>query len=159
MFLRWMVRNDGIVDMGIWKQISPTQLIIPLDTHVYKLAFALGITKRNTPDMQSAIENGPILIIKYNVVILRSYNTYNIIKQERKVIHVGFTDPQQGYRKHYYFGSVAAIYDILPKDIVGISKEALWSALKYGEYRGRKAIIRRGVIISKQTKRGIRKEK
>lgn len=56
MFLRWMVRNDGIVDMGIWKQISPMQLIIPLDTHVYKLALALGITKRNTPDMQAAIE-------------------------------------------------------------------------------------------------------
>ena len=51
-----MVRNDGIVDMGIRKQISPTQLIIPPDTHVYKLAFALGITKRNTPDMQAAIE-------------------------------------------------------------------------------------------------------
>ena len=92
------------------------------------------------------------------MVILRSYNTYNIIKQERKVIHVGFTDPQQGYRKHYYFGSVAAIYDILPKYIVGISKEALWSALKYGEYRGRKAIIRKGVLATKETERGIRKE-
>ncbi|MGN1216925.1 MAG: TIGR02757 family protein [Phocaeicola sp.] len=56
MFLRWMVRNDGIVDMGIWKRISPTQLIIPLDTHVYKLALALGITKRTTPDMQAATE-------------------------------------------------------------------------------------------------------
>lgn len=60
MFLRWMVRKDGIVDMDIRKQISSTQLIIPPDTHVYKLAFALGITNRNTPDMQAAIENGPI---------------------------------------------------------------------------------------------------
>ena len=56
MFLRWMVRKDGFVDMDIRKQISPTQLIIPPDTHVYKLALALGITKRNTPDMQAAIE-------------------------------------------------------------------------------------------------------
>ncbi|WP_317191435.1 MULTISPECIES: TIGR02757 family protein [Bacteroides] len=56
MFLRWMVRNDGIVDMGIWKRISPTQLIIPLDTHVYRLALAMGITERKTPDMQTAIE-------------------------------------------------------------------------------------------------------
>lgn len=81
-----------------------------------------------------------------------------MIKQQRKVIHVELTDPQQGYRKHYYFGSVAAIYDTLPKDIVGISKEALWNVLKSGEHRGRKAIIRQGVIISKQTERGIRKE-
>jgi uncharacterized protein (TIGR02757 family) len=56
MFLRWMVRNDGIVDMGIWKRISPSQLIIPLDTHVHKLAIAMGITKRISPDMVTAKE-------------------------------------------------------------------------------------------------------
>lgn len=79
-------------------------------------------------------------------------------KQQRKVIHIELTDPPTGYRKHYYFGSVAAIYDTLPKEIIGISKEALWGTLKRGEHRGRKAIIRQGVVISKQTERGIRKE-
>jgi len=79
-------------------------------------------------------------------------------KQQRKVIHIELTDPPTGYRKHYYFGSVAAIYDTLPKEIIGISKEALWGTLKSGEHRGRKAIIRQGVVISKQTERGIRKE-
>ena len=77
-------------------------------------------------------------------------------KQQRKVIHIELTDPPTGYRKHYYFGSVAAIYDTLPKEIIGISKEALWGTLKSREHRGRKAIIRQGVVISKQTERGKR---
>ncbi|MGL5894072.1 MAG: TIGR02757 family protein [Bacteroidales bacterium] len=38
MMLRWLVRNDGIVDIGVWKRVSPSQLIIPLDTHVSKRA-------------------------------------------------------------------------------------------------------------------------
>ena len=76
------------------------------------------------------------------------------MKQRRKVIHVELIDPPQGYRKHYYFGSVAAIYDTLSKEVVGISKESLWNVLKSEEHRGRKAIIRKGVVITKQTERG-----
>ncbi|MGL4993351.1 MAG: TIGR02757 family protein [Bacteroidales bacterium] len=38
MMLRWLVRNDGIVDMGVWKRVSPSELIIPLDTHVSQRA-------------------------------------------------------------------------------------------------------------------------
>lgn len=49
MFLRWMVRNDGRgVDFGLWKKISPAQLIIPMDLHVSRVArhFRLLITDR-----------------------------------------------------------------------------------------------------------------
>ena len=77
-------------------------------------------------------------------------------KQQRKVIHVELITPPYGYHQHYYFGSVAAIYDTLSKEIIGISKEALWGTLKQGEHQGRKAIIRQGVVISKQTERGKR---
>ena len=45
MFLRWMIRNDGIVDLGIWKKFSPSELIIPLDTHVCRMAHILGLTQ------------------------------------------------------------------------------------------------------------------
>lgn len=38
MMLRWLVRNDGIVDMGIWKNVSPSRLIIPLDVHVSRVS-------------------------------------------------------------------------------------------------------------------------
>lgn len=56
MLRRWMVRNDGIVDMGIWKSISPSELIIPLDVHVHRTAMELGITKRKSADITTARE-------------------------------------------------------------------------------------------------------
>jgi len=56
LFLRWMVRKDGNVDTGLWKEIKPSQLIIPLDTHIARLSRNLGLTSRRTPDMKMAIE-------------------------------------------------------------------------------------------------------
>lgn len=57
MFLRWMVRNDGMgVDFGIWKKISPAQLVCPLDTHVHRVAIGLGILKRTAADWQATLE-------------------------------------------------------------------------------------------------------
>lgn len=38
LMLRWLVRNDGIVDMGVWRRVSPSQLIIPLDLHVGRVS-------------------------------------------------------------------------------------------------------------------------
>ncbi len=56
MLRRWMVRNDGIVDIGIWKTVSPKDLIIPLDVHVHQTALALGITERKGTDIRTALE-------------------------------------------------------------------------------------------------------
>lgn len=57
MFLRWMVRNDKKgVDFGIWKNISPSQLICPIDLHVARVARKLGILKRKQTDWQAAVE-------------------------------------------------------------------------------------------------------
>lgn len=55
-FLRWMVRQDGIVDLGVWKNISPSTLLIPLDTHVHHVAQAMGITSRKSADIKTARE-------------------------------------------------------------------------------------------------------
>jgi len=41
LFFRWMVRNDGI-DLGLWEKVSPSRLIIPLDTHIGKVSYQLG---------------------------------------------------------------------------------------------------------------------
>ena len=46
MFLRWMIRRDSAVDFGIWRRMSPADLIIPLDTHVCRVAFLLGLTDK-----------------------------------------------------------------------------------------------------------------
>lgn len=56
MFLRWMCRHDSPVDFGLWTICDPRNLIIPLDTHVHKQALRLGLVKRRTPDLQTAIE-------------------------------------------------------------------------------------------------------
>lgn len=56
MFRRWMTRNDNIVDLGLWKKTSPTDLIIPLDTHVHNSAIKLGITTRKSADFATAKE-------------------------------------------------------------------------------------------------------
>lgn len=57
MFLRWMVRKDDCgVDFGIWKKISPSQLVIPLDLHVGRTARKLGLLTRNINDWQAATE-------------------------------------------------------------------------------------------------------
>lgn len=57
MFLRWMVRKDKQgVDFGIWKKISPADLIMPIDVHVARVSRGLGIVKRIQTDWQTAIE-------------------------------------------------------------------------------------------------------
>lgn len=56
MALRWLVRDDGIVDMGVWDVIRPSQLYIPLDVHVGDTARELGLLVRNANDRRSVEE-------------------------------------------------------------------------------------------------------
>lgn len=56
MMRRWMVRNDGKVDLGLWANSSPAGLTIPLDVHVYEEAAALGLTCRKSKDIVTAME-------------------------------------------------------------------------------------------------------
>jgi uncharacterized protein (TIGR02757 family) len=55
LYLRWMVRRDG-VDPGPWISVSPSRLVVPLDTHMFRIARALGLTRRNQPDLKTALE-------------------------------------------------------------------------------------------------------
>lgn len=56
MGLRWLVRDDGIVDLGVWDVISPSQLRIPLDVHVGNTARSLGLTERKANDRKTVEE-------------------------------------------------------------------------------------------------------
>jgi uncharacterized protein (TIGR02757 family) len=57
MFLRWMCRKDKSgVDFGIWKDVSPTHLICPLDLHSGRVARKLGLLKRKQNDRKAAEE-------------------------------------------------------------------------------------------------------
>ena len=55
MYLRWMVRKDEL-DMGLWSKIDKRDLIMPLDTHTFKMSQKLGLLKRKSYDMKAAIE-------------------------------------------------------------------------------------------------------
>ena len=77
MFLRWMVRDDEL-DLGLWKGINKKDLILPLDTHTFKVSQKLGLLTRKTYDLKSALliteklksfdENDPI---KYDFSLYR----------------------------------------------------------------------------------------
>ena len=55
LFLRWMVRRDG-VDPGGWTAISPRQLIVPLDTHTIRVGRCLRLTRRASPGWAMAAD-------------------------------------------------------------------------------------------------------
>ena len=55
--LRWLVRREGPVDMGLWKSLSPASLYIPLDLHVGRAARHLGLLEsgRKANDRKAVI--------------------------------------------------------------------------------------------------------
>ena len=56
MLQRWLVRKNSPVDIGIWSLVSTEDLLIPLDVHVHSISLELGLTKRRSADMKTAIE-------------------------------------------------------------------------------------------------------
>lgn len=56
MALRWLVRDDGIVDMGVWKSIPKAKLYIPLDVHVGNTARDLCLLSRRQDDRKAVEE-------------------------------------------------------------------------------------------------------
>ena len=55
MFLRWMIRKDEL-DLGLWTAIDKKDLILPLDTHTFNVSQRIGLLKRKTYDLKSALE-------------------------------------------------------------------------------------------------------
>ena len=49
LYLRWMVRRDDGVDVGLWDGLTPDILLMPVDTHVHRIAVNLGMTRRLMP--------------------------------------------------------------------------------------------------------------
>lgn len=55
MYLRWMVRADD-VDLGLWSGLGAHRLIVPVDTHMHRVALGLGLTQRKNADLKTALE-------------------------------------------------------------------------------------------------------
>jgi len=57
MYLRWMVRpDDRGVDLGLWKRITPAQLMVPLDVHTGRVGRSLGLLTRKQDDWRAVLE-------------------------------------------------------------------------------------------------------
>jgi uncharacterized protein (TIGR02757 family) len=57
MFLRWMVRGDNKgVDFGLWRRLSPAELVCPIDLHVARVARRFGLLQRPATDWKAALE-------------------------------------------------------------------------------------------------------
>ena len=81
MYLRWMVRQDEQgVDFGIWKQISPAQLICPCDLHVDRVGRKLGLITRKQTDWYTAVEL---------TQVLRSFDPLDPVKYDFALFGLG----------------------------------------------------------------------
>lgn len=61
LFLRWVVRPDDGVDLGLWKGVPPSALLVPVDVHIHRLGTNLGWTKERTPSWTAAEEITAVL--------------------------------------------------------------------------------------------------
>ncbi|TLD85010.1 TIGR02757 family protein [Helicobacter sp. MIT 11-5569] len=55
LFLRWVVRKDCL-DLGLWSSVKKSDLLLPLDTHTFRISKQLGLLKRKTYDFKSVLE-------------------------------------------------------------------------------------------------------
>jgi uncharacterized protein (TIGR02757 family) len=53
LYLRWMVRRTP-PDLGLWTFVDPAKLVMPLDTHIHRIATFLGLNERKSADWKSA---------------------------------------------------------------------------------------------------------
>jgi len=82
MFLRWVVRPDDGIDLGLWHGISPAQLVIPVDTHIQRICGYLGFTGRKSADWRMALEI---------TASLRAFDPLDPVKYDFSLAHLGIT--------------------------------------------------------------------
>lgn len=81
LFLRWMARPADGVDLGLW-QVPSSELLIPVDTHIHKLAQNLGLTNRKAPSWATAEE----ITAK-----LRRFDPVDPVKYDFSLCHLGMS--------------------------------------------------------------------
>ena len=79
LFLRWMVRRDAI-DLGVWTDVSPARLVVPLDTHVIRLGRCLRLTRYASPGWKMAADI---------TAALRQIDPADPVRYDFSLCHVG----------------------------------------------------------------------
>ena len=90
MFLRWVIRPEDGIDLGIWHGISPSQLVIPVDTHIQRICGYLGFTRRKSADRRMAQEI---------TAHLRTLNPYDPVRYDFSLAHLGISEGCSGTDK------------------------------------------------------------
>ena len=80
MALRWLVRDDGIVDMGVWESIPKSKLYIPLDVHVGNVSRQLGLLERKSNDRKA---------VEQLTAVLRQLDPSDPVKYDFALFGVG----------------------------------------------------------------------
>ncbi len=88
MFLRWMVRR-GAPDFGLWTHLDPAQLVIPLDTHVFRVAGFLGLIEGRTPNWRAAV---------CLTEALRRFDSADPVRYDFALAHLGISGACRGHR-------------------------------------------------------------
>jgi uncharacterized protein (TIGR02757 family) len=87
MFLRWMVRPADGIDLGIWHGVSPSQLVIPVDTHISRICSYLRFTTRSSADWRMALEI---------TAALRRLDPLDPVKYDFSLAHLGISEGCDG---------------------------------------------------------------
>ena len=87
MFLRWVVRPADGIDLGLWQGISPSRLIIPVDTHVARICGYLGFSARKNADWRMATEI---------TAALRQLDPSDPVRYDFSLAHLGISEGCDG---------------------------------------------------------------
>jgi uncharacterized protein (TIGR02757 family) len=87
MFLRWVVRPADGIDLGIWRGVSPSQLVIPVDTHISRICSYLEFTHRTSADWRMACEI---------TAALRQLDPGDPVKYDFSLAHLGISEGCSG---------------------------------------------------------------
>ena len=82
LFVRWMVRSDR-VDLGVWTGVRPSQLIVPLDTHVIRVGQCLRLTRYRSPGWRMAVDI---------TAALRHLDPNDPVRYDFAMCHLGMMD-------------------------------------------------------------------
>ena len=81
LYCRWMVRPDDGLDLGLWN-LSPSVLVMPIDTHVHRIARNLGHTDRRDASWVTAAEV---------TSALRAFDAEDPVKYDFALCHLGIS--------------------------------------------------------------------
>ncbi len=87
MYLRWMVRPADGIDLGLWRQVPPAKLVIPVDAHIQRIGRYLGLTARKQADWRMAREI---------TAALRRLDPTDPVKYDFALCHLGISEGCDG---------------------------------------------------------------